>query len=440
LRGSNNQVIAKNNITLYREHYVHVDRPSPNWGGTINHPLGNGWYADGLIPFIHPETREDLTNAQLDAVPFDLDAGKNQPIWVDVFVPRNAQAGEYKGTFTVTSNQGQTTGKISLKVWDFELPIQPSLNSAVELWEKENRNKSPVLELLKHKLMPGSMNLNLNAQEERELIDEWGLRSLRLPFWSGANIQTCSMNPSPSVEEIREAAAQNQRDLFLYVYSADEIDDCPNIYGTLRDWARNIRQAQVNHLVVMSPVPELYDAVDVWVVQAEMYNSAANKIFEVQSQGDEVWFYTTLVQDPYSPKWQIDFEPINFRIAHGFINQSLGLKGMLYWRADLWTDDPWHNVDTFPWEDQHYPGEGMLFYPGEQVGIEGIVPSMRLKWIREGVEDYEYIEILKNLDQEDKALQISRKVGTDWTHWTRKPEVLELARRQLGEEIEQVLR
>ena len=44
---------------------------------------------------------------------------------------------------------------------------------------------------------------------------------------------------------------------------------------------------------------------------------------------------------------------------------------------------------------------------------------MRLKWVRDGVEDYEYIEILKNLGKADLALQIARSVGPDWTHWTR---------------------
>ncbi|MBE9168006.1 DUF4091 domain-containing protein [Pleurocapsales cyanobacterium LEGE 06147] len=438
LRGPSDRVISKKNITLYREHYVYVNHSSPNWGGTINHPLGRGWYPDGLIPFINPETREDLTGAQLDAVPFDLDAGKNQPIWVDVFVPRNAQAGEYKGTFTVTSNRGQATGKISLKVWDFDLPLKPSLNSAVELWEQENRNKSPVLELLKHKLMPGSMNLNLNPKQERELIDKWGLSSLRLPFWSGANFQNCSMTPTPSAQEIKAASAKHQTDLLLYVYATDEIDRCTHLYQPLKKWAKNIHQAGVKHLAVMAPVRELYDAVDIWVVNPTRYDDNPEKILEVLQNGDAVWFYTYYSLGGYAPKWLIDYEPINYRIPHGFINQSLGLTGVLYWRADLWTDDPWNNVD-YPHEGENYPGEGMLFYPGEQVGIEGIVPSMRLKWIREGVEDYEYIEILKNLGQEDKALKISRSVGADWTNWTRKPEVLESARRQLGEKIEQIV-
>ena len=79
------------------------------------------------------------------------------------------------------------------------------------------------------------------------------------------------------------------------------------------------------------------------------------------------------------------------------------MTGVLYWRVDSWTDDPWHDVDTSPHpsEAYHFPGEGMLVYPAETVGIDGVVPSMRLKWIRDGVEDYEYIQILKRLGYEN---------------------------------------
>ena len=57
----------------------------------------------------------------------------------------------------------------------------------------------------------------------------------------------------------------------------------------------------------------------------------AQSYLSALAKGDEVWSYNTEVQDPYSPKWEIDFAPINFRIQPGFINQSLHLTGLLYW-------------------------------------------------------------------------------------------------------------
>jgi hypothetical protein len=160
----------------------------------------------------------------------------------------------------------------------------------------------------------------------------------------------------------------------------------------------------------------------------------------VLTKGDAVWSYNTLVQDAYSPKWEIDFDPINFRIQPGFINQSLNLSGLLYWRVDRWPADPWNDINNAgTYSSANYPGEGMLVYPGKQVGVAGVVGSMRLKWLRDGVEDYDYLQILKNLGKADLALEVARSVGPDWTKWTRDSAAVEAARLKLGETISQLM-
>jgi len=170
-----------------------------------------------------------------------------------------------------------------------------------------------------------------------------------------------------------------------------------------------------------------------------MYNNSKSRVGEVLKKGDDVWSYNTLVQDAYSPKWLIDFNPVDFRIQPGFISQSLNLTGLLYWRVDKWPSDPWNNVNNAgTFSGANYPGEGMLVYPGQPVGINGVVASMRLKWLRDGVEDYDYVQILKNLGKENLAMEITRSVGADWTNWTRDPNAVEAARQKLGEAIEQI--
>ena len=77
----------------------------------------------------------------------------------------------------------------------------------------------------------------------------------------------------------------------------------------------------------------------------------------------------------------------------------------------------------------------MLVYPGAYVGVAGVVPSMRLKWLREGVEDYEYIELLKRRGRGAWALQTVRGIATDWSNWTQDTGALEAARRILGDAI-----
>src|SRR5262245_13357884 len=116
LKGPNGQIIPQANSTLNREKYMHVTSSSPNRGS--NHPLPPGWYADALIPFVDPATGKAPVNATLKAVPFEVKAGNNQPIWVDLLVPRGAAAGDYTGSYTISSDQGNTTGSIKLKVWN----------------------------------------------------------------------------------------------------------------------------------------------------------------------------------------------------------------------------------------------------------------------------------------------------------------------------------
>lgn len=438
LTNSEGGTIDPQNINLYREHYIYVDRPSPQ-GWAANPTLGKGWYADALIPFVNPDTGKDIKRAEIDAVPFNLAAGNNQPIWVDILVPRDAAPGEYQGRFTVESDRGKTTGNILLTVWDFELPVKPSINSLFDVWQ--DRGENVAQELLSHKVMPGK---RIKPGQQVELINEWGLNSVRLPFWSGANNDVCRMRPAPRVEEIKRSSAPYYPGLLKYIYSADEIDTCPSlleIENSLKQWSKNIHQVdRVKHLVVTKPRPRLYDYIDIWVVQPQHYAETTSEVNEVIQRGDEVWFYTGH-QARYSPQWQIDTPPINFRIPQGWIAQSLGLTGVLYWRADNWTDNPWQEVPVYTQgknNEREFPGDGMLIYPGEEVGLTGVVPSMRLKWIREGVEDYEYTEILKKLGYQDWAMTIVSQVGKDWQNWTKNPDDLYDARRKLAEKIVQL--
>jgi len=256
------------------------------------------------------------------------------------------------------------------------------------------------------------------------------------------------MTPAPSVSHFKSIAAAQQPGLLLYDYSADEIGHCSSLYPTIKQWANNMHQAGIKNLISMSPVPELYSdgsesgrsAVDIWVVLPVMYNNSKANIEHVIKKGDDVWSYNTLVQDDYSPKWEIDFDPVNFRVQPGFINQSLNLTGLLYWRVDKWNSDPWNNINNAgTYASANYPGEGALVYPGKQVGVQGVVGSMRLKWLRDGVEDYDYIKILKDLGKADLALQISRSVGPDWVNWTRDANAIESARQKLGEAINEAM-
>lgn len=426
--------IAGSNISLYREHYIYVGRSSPADPKATNRPLGPGRYADALIPFIDPATGKTPKNASLRAVPCDIAEGKNQPFWMDIFVPQSASPGMYHGEFVVSGDQGVVKGRIELNVWDFDLPLKPSLLSSFGNWSAPAGTE---VELLRHRVMP----FRVRPEDERHLIDTLGLTAVHAGIVSGADIKKCKMAPAPTAGIFAACSRRHQRDLFLYNYTADEINRCSNLVIPLKEWARNLHSAGLANLVTMTPHQDLYDdgagtgrsAVDIWVLLPTMYEAAPRQVEEVKRKGDQVWFYTALAQDGYSPKWLLDFAPINYRIQQGFINQSMGLKGILYWKVNHWNSDPWNDPMSFRAGDNYFPGEGVLVYPGGPAGIDGVVPSMRLKWLREGVEDFEYIKMLKDRGKEQEALAVIRRISPDWRNWSKDPAEFEAARRELGE-------
>lgn len=433
--------IDASNIVLYREYYTKVTASSLNPLGS-NQPLPPGMYPDGLIPFVDPATGKALSGGPLSAQPFYLMKGTNQPIWIDVNVPRTALAGDYTGTVTVTSTQGAATVAVNLKVWNFTLPEQPFLKSSFGFHGAQVDNKADAQVLINNRIMP----FQVRGTDSAALVPS-GLNTTGLPFFSQVNKSTCTISASPSISALQASIATYAQNIDKYEYAADEIGGCvPSINDGIKAWAQNVHAAGAKMLVTVSPTPSLFDdgsgtgksAVDIWVVMPKQSMADGSAIADAIGKGDEVWSYNTLVQDPYSPKWELDFAPINYRIQPGFLNQRYGFTGLLYWGVDQWSDDPWNNPSSLVAGQFKYPGEGLLVYPGAQVGLSSVVPSMRLKWLRDGVDDYDYIQLLKNAGQSSWVSQMISEVAADWANWTKDPNVLEEAREQMGDKLDQL--
>ncbi|MFH0731978.1 MAG: PKD domain-containing protein [Candidatus Omnitrophota bacterium] len=107
------------NIELFREYFQFVTTSEGNPGDL---PI-NQYYPDPLIPFGKGGAPFDL--------PPDLNNqnNANQPVWVDIYVPKDAPAGVYTGTITITGQDINKTVNIELEVWDFQLPDETHLES-----------------------------------------------------------------------------------------------------------------------------------------------------------------------------------------------------------------------------------------------------------------------------------------------------------------------
>ncbi len=125
----------------------------------------------------------------------------------------------------------------------------------------------------------------------------------------------------------------------------------------------------------------------------------------------EKWWYTC--NKPYYPQsnYHIDFTSTIAIRAMGWEQADYGYVGTLYWAVNYYSNSV--NGDRKLFDEDYYGGsankmqlgnsangEGRLFYPGGQYGLDYPLPSLRLEAIRDGLEEYELILSLKEKYQQ----------------------------------------
>ena len=317
------------------------------------------------------------------------------------------------------------------------MPLRPSEGSAFPLWN--DRSVAACEEVLHHRMMP----TYVPPEAATRLIRDYGLTMTAANFWSGASVSDHAMKPAPTVAEFEARRREYPAELRLYNWTADEIFNAPELTEPLHRWSRNMHRAGIESMLVAPPTPELFDdgtrtgrtAVDIWPIQYLYYTMSPGNVENAVKKGMEVWTYTALNQEGHAPKWLLDFAPVNYRVLPGFLNQSMGFPGILYWCIDHWQAgaDPWRGAPFHSEGGATFPGEGVLVYPGRGAGVPGVVPLMRLNWIRDGLEDYEYVALLKKAGQTNDALKIARGVAADFKSWSQRPADYDEAHRRIGE-------
>ena len=492
LKGPGDAILSAQNVRLYRQHQLQITAGTyRNEDFRAPWKFKPGGYPDPLIPFEHPLTRKPLGKAGFTAVPFDLPAEQTHGFWVDVFVPAEAKAGEYRGTYRVIAQKDRVVEiPVTLTVWDFTLPrvstLQTALGSPAERLRsyyhqraKEGKEKEPsdwtaieeqCAELLtRHRInaTPSSGSLELEAQADgtfsmsaekvqalRQFVDRYHVNALEVPHPSGV-----VKDPQGERKKLyawlkgwdRVAAELNRPQVIFYMYLKDE----PNTeedYKYVQTWGRIIREAKsvVKVMVVEQPWTEpgqggadsawgdLYGAVDVWCPLFSLFR--AEPAAQRQALGETIWAYTALCQGPPTPWWHIDYPLLNYRVP-AWISWRYRIRGILYWGGmSYWqqVNDPWTEPCTYGREYNPplvFNGEGTLVYPARAVGYDGIVPSLRLKALRDSIEDYEYLAILERNGLAEKAQKLIMPLAGSWFDWEIDPAAYQKARARLAEMI-----
>lgn len=455
----NETTIGVEHISLFREHYIHIFEPS--YASTAP----TGWYPDALIPFADPNDSPNRGSAKYRAVPFDVPPNANQGIWVDVYVPANTPPGEYSGRLVVTADRVEIAQvPVRVTVWPFALPDTIAMRSNFGGLERRvaqahglNVNSEDfrrvedryIDTMLRHRCIPsslgpiwpawtpeGGIDDTHSGERLRMMVEDRHVNALQIPF-------VYRDEPGKCRAYLRDLAAYLRSKGWLdlaYIYMHDEPNTAEE-YEIVRRQGKLIHEADpglrrlcTEQTITSNPEwGDLYGYVDIWCPLWGLYDEKTAQ--QRQALGEEIWSYTALCQcENTNPYWQIDFPPVNFR-APFWTSWHYRIKGFLYWSSVYWPPehDPW----TRPHFRDNYWGEGMLLYPGRDAGIDGPVTSIRLKLIREAMEDFEYMTLASKKGQGAAVDAIVSRLARSFQDWERNPAAYSQARSELARLIAQ---
>jgi hypothetical protein len=258
-----------------------------------------------------------------------------------------------------------------------------------------------------------------------------------------------------------------------FVYWFDEPD--PKDYAFVNNGFRKLKEHApgLRRMLTEQVEDELIGGPTIWCPVSHHYDH--DRAEARRQQGEDFWWYVcTGPKAPYCTLF-IDHPATEMRVWLWQTWQR-GIKGILVWETTYWTSgaaypDPAHPQNPYedpmgwvsgystpkgtrrPWGN----GDGRFVYPPEAAAdgrpgravMEGPVDSIRWEMLRDGIEDYEYMVILRNLLQAKRnrlrppmqvklarLLEVPPEVTTDMTHFTTDPAPLEKHRNAVAEAIE----
>ena len=125
--------------TLFAAHYHDVDNAGYSWGPTTAVLPYPALYPDALVP--KQQTCGNTNLALFDAVRLP-NPGKNQSLWIDMYVPDSIPSGPTQQDILITTHDGTqtktTTLTITLDVIEAQLPHKPSIDAVGEVYRSYN--------------------------------------------------------------------------------------------------------------------------------------------------------------------------------------------------------------------------------------------------------------------------------------------------------------
>lgn len=413
-----NLFIDPANISINLVEYVDVQQPSDYYGAA-------GLWPDPLPP---------LTG------PINLQAGKNQPLWITVYAPKNLLPGTYTGN-VVLKTAGETLGEIPFDVVVCNVTLPPDTHTRTAYgvspdfsWHGPltQNQKVQVFDLYMqlcatHRISPynpdalAPIDLRFEGTPPRPVIDFAAFDAAMTRYLNEFHFTSFNLGGlpadlagfprySPEYNQLFAAAyEQVQKHLYekgwlgkAYWYWVDEpppsqyeeVKKGMDLLQTACPYARRLLTCNQED----APVPYFYNSVNLWVPILDKYDP--ERAGARQDRGEEIWWYVcTGPKAPYANNF-IDHPAINHRIRYWQMDR-FDVDGDLYWSATYWAQNPWEQAMSIsdsggPWGN----GDGRLLYPPRRTKpaeavLDPPVVSIRFENLRDGLEDREFLYMLE---------------------------------------------
>ncbi len=368
--------------------------------------------------------------------PVDLEKETFQSWWLDVQVPEEQKPGLYRGSLQISDDNGRDIlMPFAVRVHDFTLkpgvpyfspcclPYQSSLQSYIanprQYW------KDIASMLIQHRLDPAEIYYGMDRSflvDNSKWLLEHGATGFNMGYVNWEVDDAFAAQVADAYKRCKEAGILDKAYIYCYDESpASKFDMIRRSLKRVREVAPGIPLWTTLYDASFGEVSDLDEVIDGWIPLNASYDRNADAVLRARARGDKVaWYVCCAPTSPFA-NVLLDLPAAGNRLLMGFMARKYSIDGFLYYSTCRWLETlpdgkttpipvPVDGDSTLlpePWKGEsfrNFPGDGRLIYPGKDAPL----PTTRLKSMRDGMEDWMYLDLL------EKALADSGSMPADW--------------------------
>ena len=453
---------------------------------------------DGKAPGMFPDPFEEGSTLKFTGT---------RSLWGTWYVPRGTKPGDYGGELVIHTSSGMMQIKVLLHVWGFTLPEKPSLyvtnwlhTSQIEKWYRVKRGSAEYWEIIdkiaqdmiahRQNVIFTPLNLIRSTQAadgsfsfDFSDYEKWVNIFLHRGFqvFEGSHlfhsrnsydIRLHAGLSAKSVEFGEKELATPKGQKFLQTFLealqhenlrlgiqgkylqhiADEAS--PEKVPLYREVATLVQLKMPGVAIIdATELPE-ETRIGMMDIPVTMMGKPVSKTARGTGAQWGKWWYTSVAHKGKLPNRFIDYPLIKIRMIP-WLTWRAGMSGYLHYAYNWWYTPSGKSL----WEDvtqsgSYPPGDGFVVYPPQVNRERSLISSLRWEAFRDGLEDYEYLNLLDQWNRKvegknnsvqfespvceklgDQSAALLKEIRTEVVNtesYPRDPEVVHRIRRRIG--------